>query len=243
MASSTGIVTVYSFSSPHELAIVVGRLESEGIECFVQDELTIQANPLYSNALGGIKLQVKEHDVERTVEILKESGYNPEQSEESSRLIIWLDKQSERIPLLSKLRVEYRILTLLAFTLIISSYLIYLITKPFAIDRLSGKSWCLDYVIYDNKTYIPSTNQAAIRLSVYGQCAEIISFGKSAQLSLPGFNSREVKAKWAPQDEHLHIVKADSFDFIYNGIYEIDFTKTNLILKSDKTTLVCSSNE
>jgi len=68
-------ITVLTVSYAHEVAIIQGRLESEGITCFVQDELTVQVNPFYSNAIGGVKLQVLSSDLNRAVEILKEGGY------------------------------------------------------------------------------------------------------------------------------------------------------------------------
>ena len=68
-------VTVLTVTFPHEVAVIRGRLESEGITCFVKDELTVQVNPFYSNAIGGVKLQVLESDLEQVVEILKETGY------------------------------------------------------------------------------------------------------------------------------------------------------------------------
>lgn len=47
------------------------KLKDEGIEFLLQDEKTISINPLYSNALGGIKLWVNEGDFKRSCEILK----------------------------------------------------------------------------------------------------------------------------------------------------------------------------
>jgi len=72
---SEKFITVLTFTFPYESAIIRGRLESEGIVCFVKDELTAQVNPFYSNAIGGVKLQVRESDLDRTIEILKEAGY------------------------------------------------------------------------------------------------------------------------------------------------------------------------
>ena len=63
------LVTLATFTYPTDLAIFRSRLESEGIECFVQDELTIQTHNLYSNAIGGVKLQVKESDAQKALEI------------------------------------------------------------------------------------------------------------------------------------------------------------------------------
>jgi len=68
-------VTVLTFTYPHEAAVIKSRLESEGIICFLQDEFTAQINPFYSNAIGGVKLQVGESDLEETLEILKKVGY------------------------------------------------------------------------------------------------------------------------------------------------------------------------
>ena len=65
------LVTVLTYNFAHEVAIIRGRLESEGITCFVQDELMAQIAPF----LGVAKLQVKESDLNKTIEILKETGY------------------------------------------------------------------------------------------------------------------------------------------------------------------------
>ena len=45
-------------------------LESEGIECFVKDEAITSAHPFLSNAVGGVKLQVRESHYKRAEEIL-----------------------------------------------------------------------------------------------------------------------------------------------------------------------------
>jgi hypothetical protein len=63
-------VTIRTYTYPTDAAIMRSRLESEGIECFLKNELSIQINPLYSNALGGVELQVDETDLDRAQEIL-----------------------------------------------------------------------------------------------------------------------------------------------------------------------------
>ena len=72
-------VTVLTSAYMYEIAIVQGRLEAESITCFVKDEFIIQIHPFYSNAVGGIKLQVKESDLNQAIEILKEPGYTKEE--------------------------------------------------------------------------------------------------------------------------------------------------------------------
>lgn len=64
------LVTVATFNQPTEAHILKGRLEAEGIPCFLGDEHIIAAQPLYSIAVGGVKLQVTEGDVEEALEML-----------------------------------------------------------------------------------------------------------------------------------------------------------------------------
>ena len=90
-------ITVKTFTYPHELAVVRGKLESEGIDCVVQDEMTVQANPLYSNALGGIKLKVKTADFERATEILREAHYETDDETEPQPITKMLDDAEEKI--------------------------------------------------------------------------------------------------------------------------------------------------
>lgn len=68
------LVTVRTFTYAHEAAIAKSLLQSEDIYCFLKDELTIQANPFYSNALGGVKLQVPACDACRAADILNASA-------------------------------------------------------------------------------------------------------------------------------------------------------------------------
>ena len=62
--------TVAQFSFPYEAQIAWAKLDSEGIPAFIADEHTINANWLYSNALGGVRLQVPEALVEAASGIL-----------------------------------------------------------------------------------------------------------------------------------------------------------------------------
>lgn len=48
-----------------------GRLESDGIKVFLKDNITIDTDPLVSNAIGGIKLKVLAEDEEKAKDILK----------------------------------------------------------------------------------------------------------------------------------------------------------------------------
>ena len=60
--------------------LLVGRLESEGIECWLQDENTVTINPIWTNAVGGIKLMVKKEDQAQAFAVFKEIEQQRKQS-------------------------------------------------------------------------------------------------------------------------------------------------------------------
>ena len=52
--------------------IIMGRLEEEGINCWLKDENTVTIDPILTNAIGGIKLMVPESQAERAFKLLRE---------------------------------------------------------------------------------------------------------------------------------------------------------------------------
>ena len=58
----------YQYTS--EAYLFKGKLESEGIEVFIQNENTINTDPLLSNAVGDVKLFVMSEDVMKAKQIL-----------------------------------------------------------------------------------------------------------------------------------------------------------------------------
>ncbi len=64
------MVTVATFDMPTEAHLAKGLLEANGLTAFLADELTVGVAWHLSNAIGGIKLQVAENDVERATGIL-----------------------------------------------------------------------------------------------------------------------------------------------------------------------------
>lgn len=66
-------IVVYStYYNPIEANIVKGRLEDSDIPCFLTDENIATIQPLYNQAIGGVKLNVFERDVERINALLAE---------------------------------------------------------------------------------------------------------------------------------------------------------------------------
>ena len=67
---SETFVTIARYQYSSEAQIVKGRLEADGIDVFLRDNITIDTDPLVSNAIGGVKLKVLSKDAEKANAIL-----------------------------------------------------------------------------------------------------------------------------------------------------------------------------
>lgn len=65
-------VTVRSYLHVHEAQMAKSFLESYGLETLLQDQHTINIQWFYSNALGGVKLQVLAKDLDQAHQLLSE---------------------------------------------------------------------------------------------------------------------------------------------------------------------------
>jgi len=64
------LVAVRRFRDLPEALSAKGLLDSAGIKCFLSDENTVRMDWLWSNALGGVRLWVREEDVRQAAELL-----------------------------------------------------------------------------------------------------------------------------------------------------------------------------
>ena len=70
---SDKLLTVKTFTSLSEAYVLKGKLESEGILCFLHDEDIVNMNMFYSQAVGGVKLKVPEDRFEEAMKILNKT--------------------------------------------------------------------------------------------------------------------------------------------------------------------------
>ena len=65
-------VLLQSFTNYIDAHILLGRLEEEGIVCWLKDENTVTINPIWTGAVGGIKLMVARDQWERAAQLLQQ---------------------------------------------------------------------------------------------------------------------------------------------------------------------------
>lgn len=113
------LYTIFTFSYPSEAYPLRSLLESEGIPCYLKDEINVQINPLGSNALGGVKLQVKAGDVKAAIELMDANGYSIPKPQ--STPVVWqkFDSFTGDFPLIGKMEIVYRFLFISAILLLL----------------------------------------------------------------------------------------------------------------------------
>lgn len=78
------IVTLTRTGELPAAQLLCGRLESEGIECFIPDEVLAAQAWHLNRAIGGIRVQIRRCDLERARQILEHVGTDDGQSAELS---------------------------------------------------------------------------------------------------------------------------------------------------------------
>jgi hypothetical protein len=66
------LMTIRQYGDPTEALVARGALESAGIPCSLRDENIVRMNWLWSNLIGGIRLEVAESDVSAAEAVLSQ---------------------------------------------------------------------------------------------------------------------------------------------------------------------------
>jgi len=100
MEENFKLVRRFQYSS--EAQIFSGKLESEGIKIYLRDNNIVDSNPIWSNAVGGVKLFVKSEDFERANLIL--SDISQFSFDENNKLIKCPNCGAEEIEMVTSIK-------------------------------------------------------------------------------------------------------------------------------------------
>ena len=125
-------ITLLTFKHSAQAHLIKTKLESEGIEVFLKNELITQLAPHHTEPGGSIKLQVLEKDAEAAVRMLKESGYINEEKRgfRKSALIKGVDLFTSQIPVLRDKPLQLRLIFAMAVLLVLVTLVVALVTLP-----------------------------------------------------------------------------------------------------------------
>lgn len=227
-----------TFMFPTELAVVKSKLESEGIECRVLDEHTVQAYNFLSQAIGGVRLQVAESNLERARLILEENGFigeskEPEQSKVEKKISDPKFQKTFKVLLISIITITIALGTL--------AFIYLYVNRPTNLELLTQKNWCIDYIVYQNQEYVPYTISDKVQIRLMGECFEKLNFQRNGHVQFPGFNSSRINGNWKLENNFISISQIDTLDFLLERKYEYKINQSELILNSDSLKIYCST--
>lgn len=232
------LITIATYANISELAVAKGRLEADGIECFVQDELTVQVYNFYDQAVGGVKLQVKQEDVETARRILIESGLLADlpPDDYEARLVRKIDCLSAKIPFLGSVNIYKRFVYLVVGLSLIAVAVTFALLYKSDFELINNKAWCLYQVEHKNEILVPNTIEQ-FNIVIYGECTEKAKFYKNGTVVFPGFNSKSIHGTWRYEDGEMHIEGVDTLGEVLNGTYDVDISGSECTLSNYSTTI------
>lgn len=247
-----------AFTYAFEAHVVKGRLESDGIDVIIKDELTIQVNPFYSNTIGGVKLLVKESDYQKAYALLVETGYLKDDHGTSSSFINGFDRLSSRIPLLRKFRLELRLLLSVIVGLILIIVPVALILMPSTTDKLVENSWKIEKIYYKGQE-LPLRSLGLVSNDTLFNSVPLVGFMKNGDVIFPGSDSFFIWCKWQLKNDSIIITKGINKDdpeikerekqngvrerlarleSMYLGKYSLEMNLNSFVMKSENVTII-----
>ncbi len=244
-------ITVATFTYPMEAQMAKAKLELEGIDAFLKDELTVQMNFLYSDAIGGVKLQVNPKDFDIAQRILVESGDISEPVRKPNKLLIRMNNLTSKFPLIGKAKFELRLLILTVILLAVIIVPLQLFSLPSTTEKLTAQNWCVERMVYKGKELTPQT--VGLRLSSR-DCSETMYFSRDGTANFPGINSIVEIGRWKFKNDLLIISEwQNSPDYVLNddlsisdvnsekslfcGVYKLEIDNKQIKIQSDKLTI------
>lgn len=110
---------IISFTYGYEAHLAKSKLESEEFEVMLRDELNSQVCEAGANAVGGVKLCVRESEVVRALHSLKTGGYIKDPVETESVLMKTLGQLTAKVPLIGQFSPELVLMILIALIIIL----------------------------------------------------------------------------------------------------------------------------
>ena len=118
------MVEIARFQNQAEAFMLRSLLESEGIECYLKDEII---NQMYGGFVdfGGIKVQVMEDQVPHAMDVMQANGYELPKEDEAIAPLAPMSGFVGKIPFLRKFALEKQLLIILIVTAFLLALLVY----------------------------------------------------------------------------------------------------------------------
>jgi hypothetical protein len=183
-------MTILKVDLPVDAQLIRSILEMEGIDAAIPDEYTADVAPFYSQAIGGIRIQVSAKDFDQAHAILTENGYLKAESTAENKVLKWINQKTLQLPIIKYWRSEVRVLTFVIVILaLIITPLVYF-SQPTFKDQITSHNWCLTKATFKGKDLRVISSQFRITLNT---CEHLVNFYTSGKFDVPKVfrNSRD----------------------------------------------------
>ena len=99
------IVEIARFTYPADAQPLMALLRSEGIECYLRNELSSQIMAGYVD-VGGARVEILESDVPRAMKIMEEGGYDLPREDEQAEPVEQVAGFARHIPFSTKISLR-----------------------------------------------------------------------------------------------------------------------------------------
>ncbi len=117
------MVEIARFHFPADAQTLVALLRSEGIDCYIRNEITAQVLSYIDT--GGARVEILESDVPHALEIMKAGGYEIPDESELPEQVKAVAGWTRHIPFLKNLSLEKQILFFFILIAVCIGLLIY----------------------------------------------------------------------------------------------------------------------
>lgn len=221
--------------------VVKAQLELQEIDVLLLDEHSTMYAPNFANGSGGVRIQVKENQVDAALDFLIAAGHISRQSKERFNIVAWLSSVTSKIPLVKTWRIEVRLLfiAMLVFLpivigLAISGYK----PEPSLSEKING-TWCVDSVTFKGR-WIPVTPREG-KFSMNG-CSEYISFKNNGVSVVPGYGDVATVVKCNIHDNRVRLAPVKNDTTGHNnyllGEFDVALVQNKLVLRSKTTKVI-----
>lgn len=120
------MVEIARFQHPAEAQTLIALLKSEGIDCYLRNEISSQVLAGYVD-IGGARLEILDSDLTRALQIMEEGGYLQQEEAESEEgdQIETIAGWTSHIPFLRHYSLEKQIMILFVLIAVLLALLIY----------------------------------------------------------------------------------------------------------------------
>lgn len=118
------MVEIARFSKVDQARMLVSLLQSEDIDCYINNEYTTQVFAGLAD-MGGARVEVLESDVKRAMEVMEANGYEIPGEDELPDQVQTVSNWTRHIPFLRNLPLEKQILFFFILIAVCLTVLVY----------------------------------------------------------------------------------------------------------------------